>query len=804
MRYLTRPKEDPSIRQLATSNPYGYSVADPELSPMPNIQDIIREEGIPVGPQVNKDGGRVGMKPGGLVEPGVTHYATSSWNVGKTKFNINDLDAGAKYYGYKNWKNLNDAVNKAKAAGDESEKALKLLRNRDAIRAQIKRKKKWSPPDVSLRGGAQAEWLDAVAEKIIDYTDNKDAKVFISRQTRAAKPGSPTTTVKGFLNQNQAKQFAKATDQQIAWLAEKSGVSRTIIKNAQTKYNALSASERRAQVMTKAQLKNMQAKVKIQSDILEQMNKGVFNSKQMAKNLGISHNKLIDESEKLIKRIYSDNMKIRKGLNPSGVGLSKDLTKNEALLNKIWKVEGFQGPEQRNWRKLVRDAFDSNRITRKQFILANDNLTNFYRMKNEIQLKYPKLILNLDHPLSHGALKSLGAKGEKFLTGVPTTERFNKGIKQKLDIGYKNVAADVRQGVPGAVEKKIAIEKIAKSLNIDIGEISPTGKKIVSLGKKDIVSGKTPLGRGIIESLQEQTELAKKIGKVDPKLAEAAGMKGYFKRVNLNKVSKNDLKGAAKILSDNGFTCKLAKGLTCNDPRAYIKSINEQKALSLAGDAKAAAKFNKVGTAVNAARGVSKFTLLGILGEVAFVPVIALPMLAKGESWSRIMNDISYGLYGESEQEELKRVAGTAGTQSMEALEAGEKLTRLESLPLAKKVAPVDSFIGGDPRRKEQLQARSAAVLSHRKKELEGSEKTFTEKLQPFMVNGSFDFEAFKKARRDVEAAKAQIAQDKLDRKESSIFFQDKLDPTEAMVGFDAGGRVYYDTYLPDPDNDDN
>ena len=43
MRWLTRPKEDPSIKQLAARDFY--------------------------------QGGRVGMKPGGLVEPGVTHYA---------------------------------------------------------------------------------------------------------------------------------------------------------------------------------------------------------------------------------------------------------------------------------------------------------------------------------------------------------------------------------------------------------------------------------------------------------------------------------------------------------------------------------------------------------------------------------------------------------------------------------------------------------------------------------------------------------------------------------------------------------
>ena len=530
----------------------------------------------------------------------------------------------------------------------------------------------------------------------------------------------------------------------------------------------------------------MDRESKNQMAILEQVESGILDSKQIAKNLKLSHKEVIDDSEKLFRNIYEQRMKVNKGQKVTSVFLPKTRDGLKGLLNDLWKVEGFETPEGRNWFKLIRDARESGKITIDQFKKANMNVTNFFKMKNEIQLKYPKLILNLDHPLSYGALESLGAKGEKFLTGIPTTERFNKGIKQRLDNKYASIASDVRQGVSGAARQKIAIEELAKSLNIDIGEISPTGKKIVSLGKKDIVSGKTPLGRGIIESLQEQTELAKKIGKVDPKLAEAAGMKGYFKRVNLNKVSKNELKGVAKILSDNGFTCKLAKGLTCNDPRAYIKSINEQKALSLAGDANAAAKFNKVSKAANAARGISKFTLWGILGEVAFAPVIALPMLAKGESWSRIMNDISWGAFGESEQEELARVAGTPGAQQMKALETGERAQKLQE-----KTFP-GARIGMDPKRFDLSQYQVK----------EEAEQDFRAAMKPFMVNGVFDVEAFSKAGGDVEAARAQIAKDKLARKESSIFFQDKLDPTEAMVGFDAGGKVDYDNYLPGIDDD--
>ena len=95
--YIQRMNQLYGNEQQVASLPFGTpeSYGPPEeLSPMPNIQDIIREEGIPVGPQVNKDGGRiydtrkylqggrVGLKPGGIVEPGVVHYGTEDIKFG--------------------------------------------------------------------------------------------------------------------------------------------------------------------------------------------------------------------------------------------------------------------------------------------------------------------------------------------------------------------------------------------------------------------------------------------------------------------------------------------------------------------------------------------------------------------------------------------------------------------------------------------------------------------------------------------------------------------------------------------------
>ena len=690
--YIQRMNQLYGSEQLVAGRPSGaYGIQDtytaPDDTPIPNWRDLIREEWVELGPRVNKDGGRVGMKPVGLVEPGVTHYAITP-SAERMKW----LDEAAQKYGYESYNSI-----------PNTERALKGNIARDATRRQ-----------------------EGVPE-------GKGA------------PGKPKS------------ETHKAKIKETHWSKKKD------IKK-------ITHSPKKIEYWT--------GKVKNQMAILEQVESGILDSKQIAKNLKLSHKEVIDDSEKLFRNIYEQRMKVNKGQKVTSVFLPKTRDGLKGLLNDLWKVEGFETPEGRNWFKLIRDARESGKITIDQFKKANMNVTNFFKMKNEIQLKYPKLILNLDHPLSYGALESLGAKGEKFLTGIPTTERFNKGIKQRLDNKYASIASDVRQGVSGAARQKIAIEELAKSLNIDIGEISPTGKKIVSLGKKDIVSGKTPLGRGIIESLQEQTELAKKIGKVDPKLAEAAGMKGYFKRVNLNKVSKNELKGVAKILSDNGLTCKLQGGLTCNDPRAYMKALEETKIKAAKGDKAALSKFKKVANGMRKLKGAAAFTGWGILGEIGFALPFAAMDYADGQSTARIINNASLGLFGMNEEEETISYL-PEGSKGAEQIALEKSYMRHSALTDPDKSFP-KGRIGMDPKR---FQTAQQDVIK-------GAHLDLVKKVTPFMQgprNEYFNEEAFAKAYGEVEAAKIQMADDIAKRKEERTV--DTL--------FD-----YYDNYLPGIDDD--
>jgi len=406
-----------------------------------------------------------------------------------------------------------------------------------------------------------APWMDAVANKIIDYNVDKDARVFISRTERVAGQTERGTALEGFLDQNQAIKFANATAKQIEWLSEKSGVSKTIIKNAQTKYNAIPASQRRNFSLTENQLKWQLERVDLQKKILARVNQGDTSIKQIAKNLKLSVAKVDAAAGRLYNNIYAEKLKINSpNLKPTSVYLPKTTEGLNGILETLWEVDGFEGPEGRTWYKLIRDAKESNRITEEQFKTATGNVRNFFRMKNEIQAKYPDIILNLDHSLSFGALTGIGAEGEKFLTGVPSTETFNKGIKQVIDNKYATTLENIRAGEAGALEQKVAIEKLAKNLNIDIGEVSKTGKKVISYGEKDIVSGKTSIPTAIIESLQEQTELAKKLKHgVDPKLLDGTGLMAYFKKhKKLPPFSKLQISKVSKLVE------KVAKALKCD------------------------------------------------------------------------------------------------------------------------------------------------------------------------------------------------------------------------------------------------
>jgi len=147
----------------------------------------------------------------------------------------------------------------------------------------------------------------------------------------------------------------------------------------------------------------------------------------------------------------------------------------------------------------------------------------------------------------------------------------------------------------------------------------------------------------------------------------------------------------AKQMKAQGFKCTVTKAnggpASCNNPRAYLDDIAKQREIARTGSGK---------QAINAARklkGLKTFmtSTLGpaaIAGEIAFAVPFALSDYASGESTSRIINNATFGLAGDSVRDEIVKYGGEEAGLALDAQERGEKLEQVES--------QADLFMGPD------------------------------------------------------------------------------------------------------------
>ena len=91
-----------------------------------------------------------------------------------------------------------------------------------------------------------------------------------------------------------------------------------------------------------------------------------------------------------------------------------------------------------------------------------------------------------------------------------------------------------------------------------------------------------------------------------------------------------------------------------------------------------AAKSPATLNALRKARAAAKLTGLGLAGEAAFTAPFALSNYAAGKSGKRILGDATYGLFGQTENEELKGAVGELGFATQTISELGERLPVLQ------------------------------------------------------------------------------------------------------------------------------
>ena len=167
------------------------------------------------------------------------------------------------------------------------------------------------------------------------------------------------------------------------------------------------------------------------------------------------------------------------------------------------------------------------------------------------------------------------------------------------------------------------------------------------------------------------------------KAAERAGYtiqmpKGAMTVKEFTELKPIQVKGIAKKLDAAGFKCQLSNGLTCNDPRAYTKSIKENMAKIQQGDDAAIAKLNKLGKGMNAFKGAAKFTGWGLLAELGIAAPLAAVDYAKGANKDEIISNATYGLFGKSEDEQLREKYSDYG-QAKDFQKTYDKLLKQES-----------------------------------------------------------------------------------------------------------------------------
>ena len=296
----------------------------------------------------------------------------------------------------------------------------------------------------------------------------------------------------------------------------------------------------------------------LQIKLLEATNKDeFFDPKKFAKENDISLAKVKNEAKKLQKNIYVKRMleSGKENISRKLEWLPNDVNLADNALDKLYKSKLIKY-ERDKIDNLFYDAFGREFIqgtkkknptyNPKKFLAIKDQLNKYRKLKKAIQLKYPNINFELDHPLSKSTIRNLFNASAADLTRVNVlTEDLNKGFKDSLSQKYyKAVTGD-------NLKQKQAVEKIARDLNLNIGRISNLPGKF-NFGVKEFQ--KLNLQDEILKAAQTRADLSsnfKNYVKNNPELFKAAKIKP---NIDLAPVTQKEIKGIEKILKSESPT----------------------------------------------------------------------------------------------------------------------------------------------------------------------------------------------------------------------------------------------------------
>ena len=483
----------------------------------------------------------------------------------------------------------------------------------------------------------------------------------------------------------------------------------------------------------------------IQIKLLEETNtKNFFDPKQFAIDNDISLAKVKKQAERLQTNIYKKRMlEAGKDVGVTLEWIPKDPKLSDNTLNKLWKSKLIKY-EREKIDELFYDAFGREKIkgtnkknpsfNNKKFLAIKKNLNEYRKLRNGINAKYPNINFELDHPLSKSTLKKMFNASAEELTRVnPLEADLNNGFKDAVSQQYEKAMGDPKKGIKPNLNKKKAVEKIARDLKLNIGKINNDATNF-KYGVKEFqkLNIKDEIGKSL-ENLSSLNKNFQTYAKNNPDL---------FKTANINPnqtfTKLNNVKGLIPFMKELGIKCKLSNGVNCMNPQAYEKSLNELSEKAAQGDQVAKNKLGKFTSKVATSGRIIKNALgpLAVASEVAIEGGIALnKTLETGVPFKQALGE-SY----------LNKLLGPKSQIDVEA-ERAKEFAKGEDFAMAERGRRM--FLPEGAPRKGQLSVPEERRLKDRMKQME-EVKTY----ENFKPNYGFTKEEFEDTMRQIGSLK--------------------------------------------------
>ena len=395
-----------------------------------------------------------------------------------------------------------------------------------------------------------------------------------------------------------------------------------------------------------------------------------FKPEKFAKDNKITLEQLKAEAKQLQRNIYEKRMiTAGKKSRSTLVWLSNSDFEIDNVLEKISK-SGLVNRKDNRINTIFFDAFgrefkkgtiDTPNPTYnfEKYKAIRKNVNEFGAIKKLISKKYPNLNFDLDHGLSQQTINKLFNGTAEELSRVNIMDAdLNRGFKKSLSekyfkaLGYN---ANGKQIGKVNLEAKKAVEKIAKDLNINIGNVSDD-LKTFDRGVQSFE--KLNIREELIKSLKNQKDLNlnfKTFVNENPKLLTTAGFD--ITKINEPKtqVSTQQIDEIEKYITDRTGKVKqpiLSSGLS----GAYEMLSDDLKAIV---DSEGFKKFSASKTAKGlstVARAPGKLFGLGdvLIGYLDYTN--NKPMMSKAKAYESMLQAMSFNIYKGGDKQNLLEI----------------------------------------------------------------------------------------------------------------------------------------------------